>query len=155
MDGDSSHTMVFQLQEIRRAVLPKIQPNRKNLKTMNEVWEALLYEEFGQIMENVSSLVLGLVAFKNSKEAKTESSKLIEFWRKWSEGYADLHELGKTSVLNHEPTIAAVGDMLPSNSLKDRYIVLHLLRLEQGEDELQIMTEFMQLKRRGRKPNKG
>ena len=34
----------------------KIQPDLKNLKTMDEVWEAL-EEEFGQVMENVSSLV--------------------------------------------------------------------------------------------------
>ena len=51
-----SHDRVFQLREIMKAFPPKIQPNLKNLKTMDEVWEAL-DEEFGQMMENVSSLV--------------------------------------------------------------------------------------------------
>ena len=145
-----SHDEVFQLREVRRAVPPKIQPDLKNLRTMDEVW-ATLDEEFGQIMENVSGLVRGLVAFKYSKEAKDESSRFMELWRKWNEVYADLHELGKTSVLNHEPTIAAVGNMLPSNSSKDRYIELRLRRLEQGYDELQIMTEFMQAKKKRQK----
>ena len=72
-----------------------------------------------QIMENVSSLVRGLVAFKRSKEAMYESSRFIELWRKLNEVYADVHELGNTSVLNHEPTIAEVGNMLPSNSSKN------------------------------------
>ena len=48
----------------------------------------------------------------------------MELWRKWSGVYADLQELRKTNVLNHEPTIAAVGDMLPSNASKDSYINL-------------------------------
>ena len=33
-----SHEEVFQLQEIRRAVPAKIQPDLKNLRTMQEVW---------------------------------------------------------------------------------------------------------------------
>ena len=117
---------------------------------MHEVW-ATLDEEFGQMMENVSGLVRGLLAFKYSKEAKNESSKFMELWRKWNEVCADLHELGKTSVLNHEPTIAAVGNMLPSYSSKDLYNELRLRRLEQGDDELQIMTEFMQAEKKRQK----
>ena len=41
--------------------------------------------------------------------------------------------------------------MLPSYSSKDRYIELCLRRLEQGEDELQIMTEFMQAEKKRQK----
>ena len=52
----------------------------------------------------------------------------------WNKVCADLHELGKINVLNQEPTIAAVGNMLPIYSSKDRYIVLCLRRLEQVED---------------------
>ena len=126
-----SYDEVFQLQEVRRAVPPKIQPNLKNLRTMDEVWTTL-DEEFYQIMENVSSLVRGLVAFKHSKEAKNKSRRFMELWRKWNEVYADLHELGNTSVLNHEPIIPAVGNIPPSNSSNDRYIELCLRRLEQG-----------------------
>ena len=73
--------MVFQLREIRRTVPPKIQPDLKNLNTLDEVWEAL-DEEFGQMIENVSSLVREMLAFKNSKKAKTKSSKFMELWRK-------------------------------------------------------------------------
>ena len=73
---------------------PKIQPDLKNLRTMDEVWAAL-DEEFGQIMENVSSLVRGLVAFKNSNKASNEFSRFMELCRQWSEVYTDLHKLRK------------------------------------------------------------
>ena len=75
-----SNDEVFQLREIRRAVPPKIQPDLKNLRTMHEFW-ATLDEEFGQMMENVSGLVRGLLAFKHSMEARRESSKFMELWR--------------------------------------------------------------------------
>lgn len=66
----------------------------------------------------------------------------MELARKYSEVHADLEELGKTKILNNKPTIAAVGNMLPSESSKDRYINLRLKWLEQEDSELQIMTEF-------------
>ena len=118
-----SHDKVFQLQEIRRVVPAKIQPDLKNLRMMQDVW-ATLDEEFGQMMENVSGLVRRLLAFKYPKEAKGETSKFLELWQMWNEVCADLRELGKIGVLNHEPTIAAVWNMLPSYSYKDRYIKL-------------------------------
>ena len=85
----------------------KLQPDLKNLKSMEDVW-AVLDEEFGQILDNVSSLVRRLVAFKVSKEAKTEADKFMELSRTWNKICADLEELGKLEALNHEPTIAAV-----------------------------------------------
>ena len=51
-----SHDETFQLCEIRRAVPSKLQPDLKNLRSMNEVW-AVLDEEFGQVLDNVSGLV--------------------------------------------------------------------------------------------------
>ena len=75
----------------------------------------------------------------------------MELWRLWNEVCADLRELGKLSVLNHEPTIAAVGNMLPSYSAMDRYIELRLRRLEQDYDGLEIMTEFIQAERKRQK----
>ncbi len=63
--------------------------------------------------------------------------------RKWSQVYADLQELGKSDVLNHEPKIAVLGDMLPSNSSKDHYIELRIKWLDKGDNELSIMAEFM------------
>ena len=53
-----SHDETFQLWEIRRAVPAKLQPDLKNLRTMNKVW-ATLDEEFGQLMDNVSGLIRG------------------------------------------------------------------------------------------------
>ena len=128
----------------------KLQPDLKNLRTMQEVWSTL-DEEYGQMMENVSGLVRRLLAYKPSKEAKTDTTKFFELWRLWNEVSADLRELGKLGVLNHEPTIAAIGNMLPSHSAKDRYIELRLRRLEQDCDELKIMSEFMQAERKRQK----
>ena len=75
---------------------------------MNEVW-ATLNKEFRQLLDNVSGLVRRLLAFKQSKEAKSESLKFMELSRLWNEVCADLRELDKLEALNHEPTIAAVG----------------------------------------------
>ena len=61
---------------------------------------------------------------------------------------ADLWELNKLEALNHEPTIAAVGGMLPSPASKDRYIVLSMRMLAQDYDELKIMLKFMQVERK-------
>ena len=101
-----------------------------------------------QILDNVSGLVRRLLAFKVSKEAKTESEKFMELSRIWSEITADLQELDKLEALNHEPTISAVGGMLPSLVSKNRYIVLRLKMLGEGYDELQIFTEFMKAERK-------
>lgn len=62
---------------------------------------------------------------------------------------ADL--LGKVQVLNHEPTIAAVGDIVSSNASKDHYIKLRLKRMDQGEDELQIMMQLMNAEKKRQK----
>lgn len=48
---------------------------------MDKVWEAL-DEEFGQVIEIVSSLGKGLIAFKNSKNARSDSHTFKEPWRK-------------------------------------------------------------------------
>ena len=75
-------------------------------------------------MDNVFGLVQRLLAFKKSKEAKSESNKFMELSRLWNEVFADLWELDKLEALNHEPTIAAVGCMLPSFASKNHFIVL-------------------------------
>ena len=108
-----SHDETFQLREVRRAVPSKLQPDLKNLRSMNEVW-AVLDEEYGQVLDNVSSLVRRLLAFKLSKDAKTESLKFMELSRLWKEICADLRELDKLEALNHEPTISAVGGCFPA-----------------------------------------
>ena len=51
-----SHEEQFQLREIRRTMPSKLLPDLKNLRSMDEVW-SVLDEEFGQILDNVSSLV--------------------------------------------------------------------------------------------------
>ena len=57
--------------------------------------QTVLDEEFGQVLDNVSGLVRRLLAFKVSKEAKTESVKFMELSRIWNEICADLRELDK------------------------------------------------------------
>ena len=85
-------------------------------------------------------MVRRLLAFKVSKEAKTKADKFMELSRIWNEICADLEELGKLEALNHEPTISAVGGMLPSHASKNRYILLCLKMLAEGHNELQIFS---------------
>ena len=108
-----SHDESFQLRKIRRAVPSKLELELKNLRSMNEVW-SVLDEKFGQVLDNVSSLVRHLLAFTDSREAKTEALKFMELNRLWNEICADLRELNKLEALNHEPTIAAVGGCSPA-----------------------------------------
>ena len=49
----------------------------QELEDHEEVW-ATLNEEFGQLLDNVSGLVRRLLAFKQSKEAKSESHEFME-----------------------------------------------------------------------------
>ena len=107
-----SHDDTFQLREIRRAMPSKLQPDLKNLRSMDEVW-TVFDEEFGQVLDNVSGQVRRLLAFKVSKEAKTESEKFMELSCIWNEICADLRELDKLEALNHKPTVEAVGGCFP------------------------------------------
>ena len=59
----------LQLREIVKAVPKEIQPDIKNLKTMNEVWD-LLAEEYGQTEELVTESISSLTDFRFT--AKTE-----------------------------------------------------------------------------------
>ena len=72
----------------------------------------------------------------------------MELSRIWNEICANLQELDKLEALNHEPTISAMGGMLPSLASKNRYIVLRLRMLGEGYDELQIFSDFMKSERK-------
>ena len=63
-----------------------------------------------------------LTSFQFSNAAKTESEKFGELYLKWNEVFADLEEIGKTSVLNHEPTLFKVLKNFPSRTLQNCYI---------------------------------
>ena len=51
----------------------------------------------------------------NYEEANYEEAKFAELYRSWSKVYADLVEVDKMSVLNHEPTLAKFAKRLPSH----------------------------------------
>ena len=95
----------LQLREIVKAVPKDIQPDIKNLKTMEEVWNVLT-QEYGRPRELVTDCINGLTNFQFS--AKTEGEKFVELFRKWTEVIADLEEIGKVEALNHESIIESV-----------------------------------------------
>ena len=98
-------------------------------------------------MEITSEVVDSLINFSFSSQAKTESAKFIELHCKWNEVYANLEEINKTDVLNHEPTLMRISKKLPSEMSRDKYVDLRLLRRTEGKTELKIMSEFMRMER--------
>lgn len=82
---------------------------------MREVWD-VLYEELGQFMENVSSLVKSLLAVNYPKDTKSEGLSFMEIVRMLGQVHSDLEELGKTEVLNHKPILLPWGTCCPAMS---------------------------------------
>ena len=140
----------FQLREIRRALPGYVVPDIKNMRMMVEVWE-FLDAEFGQVMEITSELIDSLTQFQFSREAKTESQRFTELHRKWQEVYSDLTEIDKVKVLDHEPTLAKIGQKLPSNTSRGEYVKFRLNGKRNGKSELDIMTQFMSSERERQK----
>ena len=132
----------FQLREIRRAIPKHVEPDIKNLKTMDQVW-TFLDDEFGQPMEISSELVDSLTNFKFSSGAKTEGQKFVELRRKWNEVYADLEEIDRVGVLDHEPTLNKICQRLPSQASQTKYVEWKIEWSEQRFTELEIMSKFM------------
>ena len=95
----------FDLRLIRDNVPAQIQPDIKNLRKISEVWE-VLDEEYGQVMELTAELIEDLTSFQFSKEAKTEDAKFAELYRIWQQVIANLVEVGRTDILDHEPTLS-------------------------------------------------
>ena len=115
----------FELWEIRRCTPNAIQPDIKNMRTVVEVWE-FLEQEYGQLLELTSELV---DSFQFSKDAKTEEAKFTELYRSWTMVYSDLEEVGKVSVLDHEPTLAKVAKSFPSHVSQTKYVDMRMEEL--------------------------
>ena len=134
----TSYSIDFQIGEIRRNVPRTVEPDLKNLKSMQEVW-AFLDQEYGQIMEVTSEMVDSLAAFTFSAAAKTDGMKFVELFRKWQ----DLRDIGELNVLNHAPMLAKVGQRFPSTATRQNYVKLRRELLKQKKTELEIMIQFM------------
>ena len=121
--------------------MPKdIQPDIKNLKTMEEVWNVLT-QEYGRPRELVTDCINGLTNFQFS--AKTEGEKFVELFRKWTEVIADLEEIGKVEALNHESIIESVVKKFPGSDCKSRYAKFMMSSDNQDKSDLQVLKEFM------------
>ena len=140
----------FELWEIRRCTPNAIQPDIKNMRTVVEVWE-FLEQEYGQLLELTSELVDSLTNFQFSKEAKTEEAKFTELYRSWTTVYGDLEEVGKVSVLDHEPTLARVAKRLPSHVSRTKYVDMRMEELPKEKSELEIITNFLTQERKRQK----
>ena len=130
----------LQLREIVKAVPKNIQPDIKNLKTMEEVWNVLT-QEYGRPRELVTDCINGLTNFQFS--AKTEGEKFVELFRKWTEVIADLEEIGQVEALNHASVIESVVKKFPGSDCKSRYAKFMISCANAEKSDLQIMKEFM------------
>ena len=104
-------------------------------------------------MEPTAELIEDLTSFQFSKEAKTEDAKFAELYRVWQQVLADLVEVGRADILDHEPTLSKFGSRLPSNASRTKYVELRMEMLaeEEPKTELTIMTTFLQQERRKQK----
>ena len=96
-------------------------------------------------MELTAELITDLTNFQFTKEARTEDAKFTELYRIWHQVNADLSEVGKVSVLNHEPTLSKFASRLSSQAFSLKYVELRLEILNEAEpkSELAIMTAFL------------
>ena len=121
--------------------MPKdIQPDIKNLKSMEEVWTVLM-NEYGRSHELVTECINGLTDFRFS--GKTEGEKFVELYRKWTEVIADLEEVGEVEALNHESIIESVVKKFPSPECKSRYVKFTIAPENREKSELQVLRDFM------------
>ena len=138
------------LQELKRCSPKAVQPDIKNLKTLTAVWD-LIGQEYGQLLELTKELVESLVEFQYSKEGKTEDAKFAELWRFWTTVHADIVEVERESVLNHEPTLARFAQRLPSHESRAKYVEQRLKGLGDGKTELEVMNAFLNQERKRQK----
>ena len=90
-----------------------------------------------------------------SSKAKTESAQFAELDREWTKVYNDLEEVGKLEVLNHEPTLNGIAQMIPGDMAKKAYVQLRLKMRRECEQsdppsvpsELEVMRVFMRQER--------
>ena len=153
----------FEVREIKHNVPSEVEPDVKNLTTMAAVWE-VLDARYGMVMELTKELISGLQCLTFSKQATNNSLKFLEMHNEWVKVYTDLEQVGKLSVLDHEPTLCTLAKQLPSEDSKMRYTQLRLLRMAdndravaraaEGEEPvgvlspLDIMNEFMRSERK-------
>jgi hypothetical protein len=141
-------TPEYELRELKRCVPAAVEPDVKNLRSVDAVW-AVLNSRYGRVMELAKELVGGLQKFTYSKQAKTDSARFAELHREWTKVYNDLEEVDKLSTLDHEPTLSNIATSLPGDGPKMEYVKLRLAMLKEGEQgstshsELDIMRRFM------------
>ena len=104
-------------------------------------------------MELTAELIKDLMNFQFSKQARTEDAKFAELFRVWTQVLADLAEVGRTSVLDHELTLTEFAKRLPSSASRTKYVEMRLEMLAEAEpkSELTIMTTFLQKERKRKK----
>ena len=111
----------MEIREIHHAVPKSVEPDLKNLKTMEEIWMHL-EDEYGDVVELVTKLVNGLVRFQFPKDAKTEGQKFIKLHKNWNQVVTDLDEVKKLNCLDNELTISTIARKLPSQTSREEYV---------------------------------
>ena len=131
----------LQLREIVKAVPKEIQPDIKNLKTMEEVWN-VLSREYGRPDELVTECIGSLSNFHFT--AKSDGAKYVELFRKWSEVIADLEEVGEVEALNNAAIIESVVKKFPGAACRSRYAKFSISPSNQEKSKFQVLRDFMQ-----------
>ena len=140
---------------IKERVPKEVEPDVKNLHTMDEIWR-VLDEKYGNVMDLSRVLIAGLWNL-TLPTGGTEPAKFLILHREWLKVYNDLKQIGQLGALDHDPTLCQVAEKLPSAEAKKNYSKLRISmraanakeRAEPGSEvakisELTIMSTFME-----------
>ena len=140
---------------IKERVPREVEPDVKNLHTMDEIWK-VLDNKYGNVMDLSRVLIAGLWNL-TLPTSGSEPARFLVLHREWLKVYNDLKQIGQLSALDHDPTLCQVAEKLPSAEAKKNYSRLRISmraanareRAEPGSEvakisELKIMSTFME-----------
>ena len=120
---------------IRQKVPAKVKDLVDNMTTIEDVWE-FLNEEYGAKTELINDRVNFLNNFRYSKGCTTEASKFMELHAAWAKVLSDLESVNEERALDHQPTISAFLNLLPSEAIVQRYVSMDADLSSKGKSTL-------------------
>lgn len=104
---------------------------------MDEVW-TLLEREYDQVLELNNVILIELMQFMVSEEAKIEGQQFTELQRKWTQVVEDLREMNGLRCLDNSIIIQSVLSELTNKECLTCYIMSTFMVEEEGELQWEI-----------------
>ena len=146
----ADYPVALQLREIKMAVPKLIEPDLKNLDTMEKIWD-VLNKEYGDTSYNTSLIVEELISI--TVEGKTDLERFTCIQRAWNKAISDLDELGKKSVLDNEVILNKIATKFNTALTKQMYSMKKLSPEMKDKSQLEVMEAFMSEHRDFQKTN--